>query len=117
MQVCIFTVILPLLDSSVKNLDRKWKGTVNNNNPGTQKNIFLVYYRTDCEHSNWAWCIKTQYVVICKLFVLLNLIKMIAAVEEILSSKKKTQNPHMVQFPVRIMKVVEINSYFSTIYI
>lgn len=40
---------------------------------------------------------------------------MTAAVEEILSSEKK-QTPHMMQFPIRRMKIVEINSYFSTIY-
>lgn len=41
---------------------------------------------------------------------------MMAAVEEILSSKKKN-NPCMIQFPIRRTKIVEINSYFSASYI
>lgn len=40
-----------------------------------------------------------------------------AAVEDFVFQKKKKQTPSMIQFPIRRMKIVEINSYFSTLYI
>ena len=41
-------------------------------------------------------------------------IKMMAAVEEVFVFKK---NMRMIQFPTGIAKIIEINSYFSTLYI